>query len=578
MFSRILVLLVALGLLTMGSVSAGTFTVTTTADSGPGSLRNAITTANGNAGPDLIDFNIPGPGPHTITPTSPLPPLVDMGGGTTIDGSTQPPGGVCTGGYPIGGSVMIEIGGGSAGATAGLWVCSDNNIIRGLCINGFEQDGILIEAGVFGPTSSFNVVECCFIGTDVGGFVPVGNGWNLAGLWAGIRIKNVPGGTAHDNLIVGNLVSANYAEGVAIWGPQVPGDVFSNIVDHNQIGTDINGLVDLGNSHEGVALVEGTHDNWVIINLISGNDFDGVGIQGFNNVPFGPPIQTHSNHLENNIIGLDFGGGPLPNTLYGVTVGTYGASFWGCADRNFIGPGNVIAENGLAGVYVWEDGVNTFNADENIITQNSIYNNGGLGIDLFIIGVTFNDPTDPDVGANQELNFPVITTVTYNSPGPGQTTIAGTVDVPAPSSSTVEVFRARLDLSGHGEGELYLGSTTPGAAGNWSFTTAILVPGDDITATTTDPSNNTSEFCLSVPVLGGSVLCGDVNNDGSVDVADLTYLVDYLFRGGPAPIPWKCVGDFNGDGSVDVSDLSYLVDYLFRGGPGAVSGCCTPPW
>jgi len=60
---------------------------------------------------------------------------------------------------------------------------------------------------------------------------------------------------------------------------------------------------------------------------------------------------------------------------------------------------------------------------------------------------------------------------------------------------------------------------------------------------------------------------GDVNYDISgLNVADLTYLVDYLFRGGPPP-PCPEEGDVNGDGNTNVADLTYLVDYLFRGGP-----------
>ncbi len=57
---------------------------------------------------------------------------------------------------------------------------------------------------------------------------------------------------------------------------------------------------------------------------------------------------------------------------------------------------------------------------------------------------------------------------------------------------------------------------------------------------------------------------------GPIDVADLSYLVDYLFRGGPPP---PCTEEGNVDGVVgaggpiDVADLSYLVDFLFRGGP-----------
>jgi hypothetical protein len=59
---------------------------------------------------------------------------------------------------------------------------------------------------------------------------------------------------------------------------------------------------------------------------------------------------------------------------------------------------------------------------------------------------------------------------------------------------------------------------------------------------------------------------GDVNGDASLNVSDLSYLVDFLFRGGSAP-PCQEEADINGDGTLNVSDLSYLVDFLFRGGP-----------
>ena len=48
-------------------LAAATFTVTTTADSGAGSLRQAITDANSSAGPHTIQFAIPGPGVHTAS-------------------------------------------------------------------------------------------------------------------------------------------------------------------------------------------------------------------------------------------------------------------------------------------------------------------------------------------------------------------------------------------------------------------------------------------------------------------------------------------------------------------------------
>jgi hypothetical protein len=59
---------------------------------------------------------------------------------------------------------------------------------------------------------------------------------------------------------------------------------------------------------------------------------------------------------------------------------------------------------------------------------------------------------------------------------------------------------------------------------------------------------------------------GDMDGAPGLNVADLSYLVDYLFKGGPEPNPYisgnvDCLDDIN------VADLSYLVDYLFKGGP-----------
>ncbi len=70
---------------------------------------------------------------------------------------------------------------------------------------------------------------------------------------------------------------------------------------------------------------------------------------------------------------------------------------------------------------------------------------------------------------------------------------------------------------------------------------------------------------------GGSItvlpyLAGDPNHDGMVDVADVIYLVNYLFLSGSEPDPFES-GDANDDGQVDIGDVIYLANYLFLGGP-----------
>jgi hypothetical protein len=59
--------------------------------------------------------------------------------------------------------------------------------------------------------------------------------------------------------------------------------------------------------------------------------------------------------------------------------------------------------------------------------------------------------------------------------------------------------------------------------------------------------------------------CGDCTEDGIIDVGDLTYLINYLFIGGPAPYPIQ-TGDVNSDGVLDIADAVHLINYLFLGG------------
>ncbi|MFH2048657.1 MAG: hypothetical protein ABIJ12_04340 [bacterium] len=62
-------------------------------------------------------------------------------------------------------------------------------------------------------------------------------------------------------------------------------------------------------------------------------------------------------------------------------------------------------------------------------------------------------------------------------------------------------------------------------------------------------------------------ICGDANYDGAgPNVADLVYMVDYLFKGGEPPTIITS-GDVNNDGIILVNDLVYLVNYIFKGGP-----------
>ena len=73
-------------------------------------------------------------------------------------------------------------------------------------------------------------------------------------------------------------------------------------------------------------------------------------------------------------------------------------------------------------------------------------------------------------------------------------------------------------------------------------------------------------------------LCGDIQMDGVINIADVTYFVSYLFQGGNPPQPYLCIGDLNCDGAVNLPDLTYMVAFLFGGGVPPCEECCNPLW
>jgi uncharacterized protein (TIGR02145 family) len=113
--------------------------VTNINDNGTGSLRAALSSANSNPDPDIIKFNIPGMGPFTIKPASPLP---TIDGPVVIDGYSQPGASLATS------TQLIQLDGTSTGAGQnGLTIDTSNCSVRGLVINKFTRNGIQIESG-----------------------------------------------------------------------------------------------------------------------------------------------------------------------------------------------------------------------------------------------------------------------------------------------------------------------------------------------------------------------------------------------------------------------------------------------
>ncbi|MEE9441743.1 MAG: M28 family peptidase [candidate division Zixibacteria bacterium] len=80
-----------------------------------------------------------------------------------------------------------------------------------------------------------------------------------------------------------------------------------------------------------------------------------------------------------------------------------------------------------------------------------------------------------------------------------------------------------------------------------------------------DDDGNISErqFTTTIEL---SYKCGDANGDDEVNVGDAVYIINHVFKGGPAPEPIES-GDANNDGETNVGDAVYLINHIFKGGP-----------
>ena len=537
-------------MLAAACLSAATYTVTNTADSGAGSLRQAITDANGTPGvADTITFSIAGAGVHTITPATPLETITNA---VTIDGYTQPGSSPNTNGpgLPDDSVHLIELNGSNSGGGNGQAAIRIQGnfafIVRGLVINRAPSSGIQV-------ITANGIVEGCFLGVDPTGLIGRSNTYGvLVESATNVRIggelpaeRNVisangsaqlaygclsAGGTAH--AIQGNFLGVDATGGavpaatvpgnqtgvalcfgttdVTIGGPTaaarniVSGNTFIGInisnsfcglcvtdilVQGNYIGTDVTGALPLGN---GTGIRNNTGGNSILDNVISAAS-DGHGIMINSGLPADDAV------IRGNFIGTDASGlQPLGNSDRGITLIGGGVQIGGTG----AGEANVVAFNGNAGIVI-ESGTG------NTIRGNSVHSNGGLGIDLFPLGATPNDEGDGDAGANGLQNFPIVI-----SAGPslaaapeGGTRVQGVLHGAPSGSYDLDFFandacvRFPKDFL---EGRTYLGSgvATTNEKGEGPFDITVPVgigPGERVSITATDANGNTSEFSQRMP-------------------------------------------------------------------------------
>jgi hypothetical protein len=258
-----------------------TFTVTSVADSGAGSLRDAIAQANVTDAADTITFAI-GSGATTINIGSTL----DITKPLTVDATTQP-------GYA--GTPLIRIA--NAGtASSALYVNAPGSVIRGLSITGMGTASNPNDGTAIAVVKQNIIIEKNYLGlSPTGAASPNQND--------GIGI-----GVDGDGAIIrNNVIGANSGDGVQVYADNVR-------VIGNKIGTDPTGMVARGNAGHGVhnlgfiGLVVGG-DNPSDGNLISSNGQAGVFFANIN----------AKGSVFNNYIGVNASGNAkLANGTWGV--------------------------------------------------------------------------------------------------------------------------------------------------------------------------------------------------------------------------------------------------------------------
>jgi len=359
--------------------TATVLTVTSSADSGAGTLRQALSDANAASNANTINFNITGSCPRTITLASLLPDIVHA---VNINGYSQP--GATRNTLAVGWDANLCIilnGANQITGAYGFNVNTGASPDATVSIEGIGFSGHSIAAAQFVAGRNHR-----FVGNQIGGAV---GATNLIASGTGVRI----GGTVEDVRVGGpnpadrNVVASTLGVGVNISGSGA-NQPRAAVVENNNLGTQTNSSV-LPNER-GIFIAGPDHviRNNVIVNATS----HGVDISG--------DLAT-GNRIYDNWIGTTF---CLGSTCADRGNAGHGVMLRNNAEYNRV-TSNIIVFNGL-------DGITVTDSRRNTLRLNTMYDNEGIGIDLGNDGRNVtnsnNSVAAPESAGNDAQNYPSI--------------------------------------------------------------------------------------------------------------------------------------------------------------------------
>lgn len=417
--------MVAFAIAVMGqSAVAATFTVNVADDSTDGvcdashcSLREAIAASNVAAGADLVQFSIPGTGPHQINVLTELPVITQA---LTIDGLTQP-GAVAntrTAEQGDNNAVLKIIVANNGTVNFGLQAAAAPFTLRGISIGGFTQAMLLVPQGAPDLAATANRLEGNYFGLLPDGTTPIMP-------MSQIGIQNAR------PLHVGGVLPAqrNVIAGYTLYGIRSQNRYI--VLEGNLIGLDASGSSNLavGSGAPGIHLITGLPVDIPTMRVGGSGLGQGNRLAGRNNpavsVVCGPPTACYDGLLvQGNTFNLDIAGNSLPLTAFGYGVQIFTSS----SGRIKIG-GTLAGEGNLFGTsatYIASvlpfPSIATFG---HVTFQGNRFLQMSRSASLLPIRLTAsnasdtmplaNDTDDADVGPSGMQNKPVVTSLSWDN-------------------------------------------------------------------------------------------------------------------------------------------------------------------